>query len=332
MKIIAIETIQLAEFPNLCWVQVCTDEGPVGLGEAFFGAAATVAYIHESAAPRPLGQEQRRLPGRVRGADDVDVVALRRARLVRRCTIEDPASGETGQPVAREQPVRHASRDDDCARLDHAAVIEAHGVDGAALLALAALYFLLPQLAGLEDTWRRIEDGSPYWTIVELLFGCGMFFGYVAMFRGIFLRAGSNRIDWRASYQITMAGLAAGVSDGLAWASGRLRFKDRLREARVSVSSEVTTTRTESFPSGGSPSISASRSTDPPGSSSGSVCSSAFPTTAPKGPTSSTRAVGGETTLPLPLVAAVCGELRPRGVLTPDRPARLTPAGAAASA
>ena len=67
------------------------------------------------------------------------------------------------------------------------------------LLSLAALYFLLPQLAGLEDTWRRIEDGSPYWTIVALLFGCGMFFGYVAMFRGIFLKAGSNRIDWRAS-------------------------------------------------------------------------------------------------------------------------------------
>ncbi len=44
----------------------------------------------------------------------------------------------------------------------------------------------------------------------------------------------------------------------------------------------------------------------------------------------STRAVGRQTTLPLPLVAAVCGELRTRGVLTPDRPARLTPAGAAA--
>jgi N4-bis(aminopropyl)spermidine synthase len=44
----------------------------------------------------------------------------------------------------------------------------------------------------------------------------------------------------------------------------------------------------------------------------------------------STRAVGRQTALPLPLVAAVCGELRARGVLTPDRPARLTPAGAAA--
>ena len=42
----------------------------------------------------------------------------------------------------------------------------------------------------------------------------------------------------------------------------------------------------------------------------------------------STRAVGRETSLPLPLVAAVCGELRSRGVLAADRPARLTAAGA----
>lgn len=105
------------------------------------------------------------------------------------------------------------------------------------LLSIAALYFLLPQLAGLEDTWRRIEDGSPYWTIVALLFACGMFFGYVAMFRGIFLRAGSSRIDWRASYQITMAGLAAsrifaaGGAGGLvltAWALRRSGMPKRV--------------------------------------------------------------------------------------------------------
>ena len=57
MKISAIETIQLGEFPNLVWVQVHTDEGLTGLGEAFFGPAAVVAYIHESAAPRLLGQD-----------------------------------------------------------------------------------------------------------------------------------------------------------------------------------------------------------------------------------------------------------------------------------
>jgi predicted methyltransferase len=44
----------------------------------------------------------------------------------------------------------------------------------------------------------------------------------------------------------------------------------------------------------------------------------------------STRAVGRATSLPLPLVAAVCGVLRARGVLTTDRPARLTLAGGVA--
>ena len=79
---------------------------------------------------------------------------------------------------------------------------------GFLLLSLVALYFLLPQIAGLDDTWERIGDGRPAWTIAALVLTFGMFAGYVAMFRGVFVRAGS-RIGWAASYQITMAGLAA---------------------------------------------------------------------------------------------------------------------------
>ena len=36
---------------------------------------------------------------------------------------------------------------------------------------IAALYYLLPQLAGLEDTWHRIENGSPYWMFLALAEG-----------------------------------------------------------------------------------------------------------------------------------------------------------------
>ena len=36
MKVTAIETIRLEEFPNLLWVEVETDEGLVGLGETFY--------------------------------------------------------------------------------------------------------------------------------------------------------------------------------------------------------------------------------------------------------------------------------------------------------
>jgi uncharacterized protein (TIRG00374 family) len=100
---------------------------------------------------------------------------------------------------------------------------------------LAALYFLLPQIAGLDDTWNRISDGRPEWTIAALVLTFGMFGGYVAMFRGVFLRTGS-RIGWRASYQITMAGLAAsrlfaaGGAGGLvltAWALRRSGMRKR---------------------------------------------------------------------------------------------------------
>lgn len=45
MKITEIETIQLAEFPNLLWLHIHTDEGLIGLGETFFGADAVAAYI-----------------------------------------------------------------------------------------------------------------------------------------------------------------------------------------------------------------------------------------------------------------------------------------------
>ena len=46
MKITALDTIQLDEFPNLLWVQILTDEGLVGLGEAAVGTAAVSAYLH----------------------------------------------------------------------------------------------------------------------------------------------------------------------------------------------------------------------------------------------------------------------------------------------
>jgi uncharacterized protein (TIRG00374 family) len=74
---------------------------------------------------------------------------------------------------------------------------------------IACLYYVLPQIAGLEDTWERIErGGDPLWLFVALLCTFGTFAGYVVLFQAVFVRPGSP-IDLRASYQITMAGLAA---------------------------------------------------------------------------------------------------------------------------
>jgi len=61
MKITAVETIRLAEFANLIWVRLVTDQGLAGLGETFMGPQAVEAYIHESAAPKLLGEDPRRI-------------------------------------------------------------------------------------------------------------------------------------------------------------------------------------------------------------------------------------------------------------------------------
>jgi uncharacterized membrane protein YbhN (UPF0104 family) len=110
---------------------------------------------------------------------------------------------------------------------------------GFLVASLAALYYLLPQIAGLDDTWHRIENGSPYWMFLALLFTAGMFGGYVMMFRGVFVRAdGGTRIGWRESYQITMAGLAAsrvfaaGGAGGLVLTAWALR-RSGMRKRRV---------------------------------------------------------------------------------------------------
>jgi galactonate dehydratase len=57
VKIEKIETIRVAEHPNLLWVEVTTDDGVVGLGETFFGAMAVEAYLHETAAPILIGRD-----------------------------------------------------------------------------------------------------------------------------------------------------------------------------------------------------------------------------------------------------------------------------------
>jgi uncharacterized protein (TIRG00374 family) len=77
---------------------------------------------------------------------------------------------------------------------------------------LVALYLVLPELAGLEDSLRRIEDADPVWMVIALGFNLLSFAAYIALFRGILGGESPRvreRLDWRTSYQITLAGLAA---------------------------------------------------------------------------------------------------------------------------
>jgi L-alanine-DL-glutamate epimerase-like enolase superfamily enzyme len=57
MRISALETVKVAERPNILWLHVHTDEGVTGLGETFFGAATVEAHVHEWIAPRVIGRD-----------------------------------------------------------------------------------------------------------------------------------------------------------------------------------------------------------------------------------------------------------------------------------
>src|SRR5256885_8444408 len=74
--------------------------------------------------------------------------------------------------------------------------------------AIAFLYFVLPRLAGLGQTWDRIREGDPAWLAAAFGLEVLSFGGYILLFRAVFTR-GETRIEWRESYEITMAGLAA---------------------------------------------------------------------------------------------------------------------------
>lgn len=74
--------------------------------------------------------------------------------------------------------------------------------------AAAFLYFVLPKLIGLRETWNRIQQGNIWWLALAAVLEVCSFWGYIALFRAVFVR-GTGRIGWRESYQITMAGLAA---------------------------------------------------------------------------------------------------------------------------
>lgn len=61
MRITAVETLRIAERPNLVWVRLRTDEGITGLGESWFGSGPVAADVHERIAPLLLGED----PGRI---------------------------------------------------------------------------------------------------------------------------------------------------------------------------------------------------------------------------------------------------------------------------
>jgi uncharacterized membrane protein YbhN (UPF0104 family) len=81
------------------------------------------------------------------------------------------------------------------------------------ILLVVAIYVLFPQVVGLEGVLRRMGNATWYWIVVALGFQVASFAAYVALFRGVLGGTPGDelhrRLDVAASYQITMAGLAA---------------------------------------------------------------------------------------------------------------------------
>src|ERR687897_422362 len=76
------------------------------------------------------------------------------------------------------------------------------------LILVAAIYVLLPKIVGLDDALATLDKGNPWWIALAVVFNVAAFAAYVALFRGV---VGEKvlHLEWKESYQITMAGLAA---------------------------------------------------------------------------------------------------------------------------
>jgi putative heme transporter len=106
---------------------------------------------------------------------------------------------------------------------------------------IALLYFVLPKLVGLKQTWEQIQHGDAWWLGLAAVFEVCSFGGYIILFRAVFAR-GVSRLDWRASYEITMSGLAAtrlfaaAGAGGIAltaWALRRAGLEPRVAACRL---------------------------------------------------------------------------------------------------
>ncbi|MGA9860009.1 MAG: lysylphosphatidylglycerol synthase transmembrane domain-containing protein [Solirubrobacteraceae bacterium] len=78
----------------------------------------------------------------------------------------------------------------------------------AAVAIAGFIRFVVPQLKALGPTLHRLRAGDPKWLALGVVFEALSLGGYVALFRTVF-SCHDVRIGWKASYQITMAGVVA---------------------------------------------------------------------------------------------------------------------------
>jgi uncharacterized protein (TIRG00374 family) len=103
------------------------------------------------------------------------------------------------------------------------------------VLLVFAIYVVFPKLVGLDDAVKKLDDAVWYWLVIAIGFNVLAFGAYVALFRGILGGTRDDivhrRLDLKASYQITMAGLAATRIFSAAGAGGLVLTYWALRKA-----------------------------------------------------------------------------------------------------
>lgn len=75
-------------------------------------------------------------------------------------------------------------------------------------LMVAAIYFLLPQITGLDDATEKLSNADPIWVGIAVVCEILAFATYVALFRGV-VSGKVLPLTWREAYEINMSGLAA---------------------------------------------------------------------------------------------------------------------------
>jgi putative heme transporter len=78
----------------------------------------------------------------------------------------------------------------------------------AAIVAAGFFYYVLPRIVGLGPTLRLLRRGDAWWLALGVVLEALSYLGAIVLFRGVFATP-QNRIDWRASSEIMLAGAAA---------------------------------------------------------------------------------------------------------------------------
>ena len=103
------------------------------------------------------------------------------------------------------------------------------------LLLVVAIYVLFPKIVGADEAVDKLDEATWYWVLIAIGFNVLAFGAYVALFRGVLGGTRDDevqrRLDLKASYQITMAGLAATRIFSAAGAGGLVLTYWALRKA-----------------------------------------------------------------------------------------------------